>query len=72
MRVREPVFSRPLAFAPRMRRSDRNICSAGRCDFASRLLASQALRRFARSRRKTKIGPSHNGDHVASGLDFVI
>ena len=31
MRVREPVFSRPLAFAPRMRRSDRNICSAGRC-----------------------------------------
>ena len=66
MRVLEPS-SRVLArFAPRMR-SDLATsagCSAGRCDFASRLSASQALRRFARSRGKTKIGPSLEADAV--------
>ena len=52
MRVREPssrAFLRGCG-APRL---SRNICSAGRCDFASRLSASQALPRLVLQRSRT-------------------
>ena len=40
----------------------RNICSAGRCDFTSRLSASQALKRLVRSSRTfAEQGISHVG-----------
>ena len=68
MRVPERS-SRVLArVAPRMRRSYlATSCSAGRCDFSSRLPASQALPKSARSRGKP-INQEHlTVSHASSG-----